>query len=117
LTAKFRYDEAIPEYETVIAYNRNSADAYSNLGWCKLYTGSIGETIALQEQAVRLSPRDPSIGFWYWRIGVVHLLQSRTEEAVVWLVPGLHRSGPAERLPLLAFLAKPIFSSSSEPLM
>jgi TolB-like protein/Tfp pilus assembly protein PilF len=85
LTAKFRYDEAIPEYETVIAYNRNSADAYSNLGWCKLYTGSIGETIALQEQAVRLSPRDPSIGFWYWRIGVVHLLQSRTEEAVVWL--------------------------------
>jgi TolB-like protein/DNA-binding winged helix-turn-helix (wHTH) protein len=33
LIAKFRYDEAIPEYETVIAFNRNSADAYSNLGW------------------------------------------------------------------------------------
>jgi hypothetical protein len=29
LTAKFRYDEAIPEYETVIAFNRNSADAYA----------------------------------------------------------------------------------------
>ena len=85
LTAKFRYDEAIPEYETVIAFNRNSADAYSNLGWCKLYTGSIEETIPLQKQAIRLSPRDPSIGFWYWRIGVVHLLQSRIEEAVVWL--------------------------------
>jgi tetratricopeptide (TPR) repeat protein len=85
LTAKYRYDEAIPEYETVIAYNRNSADAYSNLGWCKLYAGSIEETIPLQEQAVRLSPRDPSIGFWYWRIGVVHLLQSRTAEAIVWL--------------------------------
>jgi adenylate cyclase len=63
LTAKYRYDEAIPEYETVIAFNRNSADAYSNLGWCKLYTGSIEETIPLQEQAIRLSPRDPSIGF------------------------------------------------------
>jgi TolB-like protein/DNA-binding winged helix-turn-helix (wHTH) protein/Tfp pilus assembly protein PilF len=85
LTAKFRYDEAIPEYETVIGFNRNSADAYSNLGWCKLYTGSIEETIPLQEQAVRLSPRDPSIGFWYWRIEVVHLLQSRTDEAIVWL--------------------------------
>jgi TolB-like protein/DNA-binding winged helix-turn-helix (wHTH) protein/Tfp pilus assembly protein PilF len=85
LTAKFRYDEAIPEYEMVIAFNRNSADAYSNLGWCKLYTGSIEETISLQEQAVRLSPRDPSIGFWYWRIGVAHLLQSRTAEAIVWL--------------------------------
>jgi TolB-like protein/Tfp pilus assembly protein PilF len=85
LTAKYRYDEAIPEYETVIAFNRNSADAYSNLGWCKLYTGSIEETIPLQEQAIRLSPRDPSTGFWYWRIGVVHLLQSRTEQAIVWL--------------------------------
>jgi tetratricopeptide (TPR) repeat protein len=85
LTAKFRYDEAISEYETVIAFNRNSADAYANLGWCKLYTGSIEETIPLQKQAIRLSPRDPSIGFWYWRIGVVHLLQSRIAEAIVWL--------------------------------
>jgi TolB-like protein len=32
LTAKFRYDEAIPEYEAVISFNRNSADAYANLG-------------------------------------------------------------------------------------
>jgi TolB-like protein/DNA-binding winged helix-turn-helix (wHTH) protein/Tfp pilus assembly protein PilF len=85
LTAKFRYDEAIPEYETVIAFNRNSADAYANLGWCKLYIGSIAETIPLQERAIRLSPRDPSIGFWYWRIGVVHLLQSRADEAILWL--------------------------------
>jgi hypothetical protein len=68
----------------VIAFNRNSTDAYSNLGGCKLYTGSIEETIRLQEQAIRLSHRDPSIGFWYWRIVVVHLLQSRTEEAIVW---------------------------------
>jgi len=103
LTAKYRYDEAIPEYETVIAFNRNSADAYSNLGWCKLYTGSIEETIPLQEQAIRLSPRDPSIGFWYWRIGVVHLLQSRTEEAIVWLEKARSAN---ERLPVVhAYLA------------
>jgi len=103
LTAKYRYDEAIPEYETVIAFNRNSADAYSNLGWCKLYTGSIGETIPLQEQAIRLSPRDPSIGFWYWRTGVVHLLQSRTEEAILWFEKARSASG---RLPVVrAYLA------------
>ena len=103
LTAKYRYDEAIREYETVIAFNRNSADAYSNLGWCKLYTGSIEETIPLQEQGIRLSPRDPSIGFWYWRIGVVHLLQSRTEEAIVWLEKARSANG---RLPVVhAYLA------------
>jgi len=98
LIAKYRYDEAIPEYEAVIAFNRNSADAYSNLGWCKLYTGSIEETIPLQEQAIRLSPRDPSIGFWYWRIGVVQLLQSRTEEAIDWLEKARSANG---RLPVV----------------
>src|SRR2546421_6919432 len=39
----------------------------------------------LEEQAIRLSPRDPGIGWWYLLIGTVHLLQSRTDEAIVWL--------------------------------
>ena len=52
---------------------------------CKLDAGSIEEVIPLEEQAIRLSPRDPSIGWWYWVIGSVHLFQSRTDEAIVWL--------------------------------
>jgi TolB-like protein/Flp pilus assembly protein TadD len=84
LRAQDRYDEAIPEYETVIALNRNWAHAYSHLGWCKFVTGSIKEVIPAQEQAIRLSPRDPQIGLFYFRIGFAHLLQSRTDEAVVW---------------------------------
>jgi adenylate cyclase len=83
--AQGRCEEAIPEYEAVIALNRNAAGAYASLGSCKIYTGSIEETIPLQEQAIRLSPRAPGIGVWYWRIGVVHLLLSRTDEAIVWL--------------------------------
>jgi len=43
------------------------------------------EAIPLQEQAIRLSPRDNLIGAWYQRIGMVHLLQSRTDEAIPWL--------------------------------
>ncbi len=84
LRAQHRYDEAIPEYETVIALNRNWANAYSLLGWCKFMTGSMEELIPAQEHAIRLSPRDPEIGLWYGRIGHVHLLQSRNEEALVW---------------------------------
>jgi hypothetical protein len=41
--------------------------------------------IPLVEQAIRLSPRDPSIGSFYQLIGTVHLLLSRTDEAIVWL--------------------------------
>jgi TolB-like protein/Tfp pilus assembly protein PilF len=84
LRAQHRYDEAIPEYETVIALNRNWANAYSHLGWCRFMTGSIEELIPAQEQAIRLSPRDPQIGLFYGRIGCVHLLRSRTDEAIIW---------------------------------
>ena len=59
--------------------------AFTRLGWCKLYAGSINEVIPLVEQAIRLSPRDPGIGGWYYLIGTVHLLQSLTDEAIVWL--------------------------------
>ena len=37
------------------------------------------------EQAIRLVPIHPFIGFYYHSIGVAHLLQSRTDEAIVWL--------------------------------
>jgi hypothetical protein len=37
------------------------------------------------EQAVRLGPRDPCVFNRYLVIGKVHLLQSRVEEAIVWL--------------------------------
>jgi tetratricopeptide (TPR) repeat protein len=55
------------------------------LGQCKLFTGSIEETIPLTERAIHLSPRDPVLGDWYEQIGEAHLLQSRTEDAIVWL--------------------------------
>jgi TolB-like protein/Flp pilus assembly protein TadD len=85
LRARRRYADAIPEYEMVIALDRNLPGAYANLGNCKFFTGSLEEVIPLAEQAVRLSPRDPNLGYWYSMIGQVHLLQSRTEEAILWL--------------------------------
>ncbi|MBV8938154.1 MAG: tetratricopeptide repeat protein [Alphaproteobacteria bacterium] len=85
LRAQRRYIEAIPEYEAVLASNRNSARALFCLGQCKLFAGLIEETIPLIERAIRLSPRDPRPGAWYSTIGMVHLLRSRTDEAVTWL--------------------------------
>jgi len=85
LRAQRRCEEAIPEFETVLASNRNLVVALHDLALCKLDTGSIEQVIPLEEQAIRLSPRDPGIGWWYLLIGTVHLLQSRTDEAIVWL--------------------------------
>jgi TolB-like protein/class 3 adenylate cyclase/Tfp pilus assembly protein PilF len=85
LRAQRRYAEAISEYEMVLAIDRNRTTAYFGLGQCKLFTGSLEETIPLVERAIRLSPRDPQLGIWYQQIGWVHLLQSRTGEAITWL--------------------------------
>jgi len=83
--ARRQYQEAIPQYEIALALNPNLAYPLHALGECKLMTGSIEEVIPLEEQAIRLSPRDANIGNRYWRIGLVHLLQSRTDEAIPWL--------------------------------
>jgi TolB-like protein len=85
LRAQRRHAEAIPEYEAVLASDRNWVYAYFALGQCKLFTGSIEETIPLTEHAIRLSPRDPQLGVWYQQIGRVHLLRSRAREAIIWL--------------------------------
>jgi tetratricopeptide (TPR) repeat protein len=69
----------------VLASNRNWVTVLHALGHCKPFTGSIEETIPLEEQAILLSPRDPQLTQWYLQIGVVHLLQSRTDEAIIWL--------------------------------
>jgi tetratricopeptide (TPR) repeat protein len=83
-----RYEAAIREYETVIELDRNEPGAYANLGWCRLLTGSIGEAIPALERALRLSPRDTRVGNWSARIGLVHLLQSRTDQTILWLEKG-----------------------------
>jgi adenylate cyclase len=85
LRAQERCAAAITEYETAIALNRNSVFPIAALGWCKLFAGSLEEVIPLVERAIRLSPRDPTIYFWYHCIARVHLLQSRIDDAIVWL--------------------------------
>ena len=84
-----RCGDAVPEFETSLAVDRNNPIALVGLSMCKFLTGgSDQEAIALTEQAIRLSPRDPVIWWWYTWIGFVHLLQSRIDDAIAWLEKG-----------------------------
>ena len=85
LRTQRRYTEAISEYEAVLALDRNSADALAALGRCKTYIGPVDDAIFAQQHAIRLSPRDPRLFNWYFRIGEAHLLQSRVDQAIDWL--------------------------------
>jgi TolB-like protein len=60
-----RCDEAIPEHEMAAALNPNWLNSLDQLAWCKLFTGAIAEVIPLEEQIIRLSPRDPYIYNFY----------------------------------------------------
>ena len=103
LRAQSRFKEAIPEYETAIALDRSRAPAYANVGWCKFLTGSAEEAIPYFEQAIRLSPYSPGIAPWYGRMGVIQLLEGRTDEAITSLQKA---SSDNARLPFVhAYLA------------
>ncbi len=84
LRAQNRWEEAATEYETALATDSNLVTALHGLALCKLLTGSIDGVIPLEERAIRLSPRASDIGWLYFQIGTVHLLQSRTDEAIAW---------------------------------
>jgi TolB-like protein len=69
LRAQGRYAEAIPEYETVLALDRNWVSAHAHIGQCKLLTGSIEETIPIPgashpPQSTRSSPPDLFFADW-----------------------------------------------------
>src|SRR6516225_6618551 len=84
LRSQGRCEEAIPEYETALALNPNSLSALNQLALCKIMIGSIEDAIPPEEQAIRLSPRDPLIRLFYTNMGIAHLLQSHTDEAILW---------------------------------
>jgi len=85
LRAQHGCEAAIPEYETVLAANRNVPAAVANIGRCKIYIGLLDDGVALEKRAILLSPHDPFVGIWYFRIGQARLLQSRVDEAITWL--------------------------------
>jgi TolB-like protein/Tfp pilus assembly protein PilF len=85
LRALSRPEEACFEYEMATALQPNRTTALSQIGWCKLLTGSLQDAISFHERAIRLSPRDPKTGVYYVGIGAVHLFQYRTDEAIMWL--------------------------------
>jgi TolB-like protein/class 3 adenylate cyclase len=107
LRAAGRIEEAIPEFEAAIAYYRNSPANIAILGQCKLLTGALDEVIPAEEQAIRLSPRDPQIYNWYTWAGQSLLLQSRIDEAIVWLekARGANPAYPAAHTVLAAAYA------------
>jgi len=83
LRAQRRYEEAIPEYETVLAADRNWVTALFALGQCKLFAGSIEETTHSCSEPSGSAPAIPSSAFGIGRSGwCTSYNRERTKRAV-----------------------------------
>jgi hypothetical protein len=47
------------------------------------------------EKSIRLSPRDPFLYLWYFRLGALHFFQDRLDEALLWLEKARRANPPS----------------------
>jgi tetratricopeptide (TPR) repeat protein len=80
-----RAGQSIAECERALAIDRNLAGAHVGIGMAKYLTGRFDETEGHVLEALRISPRDTSAGFWMVIAAFAKLGLGRDEEAIAWL--------------------------------
>jgi TolB-like protein len=81
---RFRKDTATAAeaYDAALAANRNYANAYAQLGVAMTELGQPERTWSYIERALRLSPRDPSLGIWLGLAASAELMMERYDDAI-----------------------------------
>jgi len=80
-----RMAEARAELEIAIALDRNDAWAIRQLGQTFLGSGQPEAAIPYFQKAIRLNPREPSVGNAYGLLGVSHLFLGNMDQAIAFL--------------------------------
>jgi adenylate cyclase len=83
-TAKKQFNDQFAEIDAAIENNQNFAQAYATRGDMLTWAGRAAESIAEDETALRLSPRDP--GRNLWQFGICHAFThlAQWEKALEW---------------------------------
>lgn len=84
-------------FRTVTMLNPNFAPGYAQLAVMALELGRPDEVRPFVDKAMRLSPRDPSLGPWLAFVGMAELHRGNAEEAVVWLRRAVDTGTPVAR--------------------
>ena len=89
------YDAAIAASRKALALNPNLANAHFALGWALAYSGHPEEGITEEDEAIRLSPRDPMLwGFLLIKCQALIFL-ARDEDALVCVREALREPNAA----------------------
>ena len=65
LQAQGRNDEAVAEFERGLALNPSNPDGDAGLGWTHLRLGEFDKSVEYLDKAIRLSPYDRAVPYWY----------------------------------------------------
>ena len=83
--AKGEHAAALDAFSQALKLNPNFARAYAHKANELVNVGRPKEAPALVEKAIRLSPRDPSLGIFYWIYGRAYFFTGDYRDAVGWL--------------------------------
>ena len=82
--ARGEHHAALEAFSRAVELDRNFALAYANKGNELTLVGRPAEAPPFVEQAIRLSPHDPSIGLFHWIIGRAHFFTGEYDQAIPW---------------------------------
>lgn len=80
----YRHERAIARFEKAIDLNASLAHAHAALGQA---LALVGDDVRAEDQirrAIRLSPRDPFMVYWYAHLGLAAFAAERYEDAIDW---------------------------------
>jgi TolB-like protein/Tfp pilus assembly protein PilF len=83
--SKGDHQGALDAFDRAVELNPNFARAYAQKANQFVLLGRPQEAPPLVLKAIRLSPRDPSLGVFYWVIGRAYFVMRDYDDAVVWL--------------------------------
>jgi TolB-like protein/Flp pilus assembly protein TadD len=84
LRVERRFDDAIAEFERALALDPNFADAYGLLGFAQLDIGQYQKAIEFFDKAIRLSPQNQQLAFWYLSKGQAYFGLQQYDQAIEW---------------------------------
>ena len=83
--ARGEHKAALAAFTEAVKHNPDFAHAHAQRGAELLYLGRPKDAVFEVQKAIKLSPRSPSLGMFYWIIGRAEFFQGQYEAAIPWL--------------------------------
>jgi adenylate cyclase len=79
-----RFNEAIAESERALALDQSMVSAYVTMGEVSRQLGQFDKSLEFFDKAIRLSPHDPALDWWYAGKADAHFGLKEYDQAIEW---------------------------------